>query len=286
VRQLLYLLGNSRHDVAINFSRQAFHRNDHLRRLSELARAGPVGGRQVFSEVALSEILDGKFDDPMLGLYGAHQILLSSGTERIKAIPIIVHNLRRLLGDNNPDVEALALTTQEGTTHTFTTPPMLRRAWSLMLDATLQRQDLIPSDSIAAAISTRVMATEPWLVWATAAPAPITEGVILENVMLESAVFADSVLDEEERLLELIDQILMGAGLRPNDALESAAIERAAKSLKRSVQEVTESYRRRQPSRTPVQFDEQIIHRLVRMLGVPGARVEELLKKRKASQQS
>src|SRR5262249_21369119 len=126
---------------------RSFDPEDPTLRLVDLARLGLRGGRQVLSDEVMRDILDGKFRDPMLGLFGAHLLLLwqqqSAGQRPRKAsaeaptlgrrptdgltlagvdeylhglygkgvaFGTVVEDLRRLFGrGRHPDVEALAL---------------------------------------------------------------------------------------------------------------------------------------------------------------------------------
>jgi len=115
-------------------------------RLTELARLGLTNRRQVLSPSTIDEMLNGKFDNPMLGIYAAHMLLLKNplddsafaaydaqalqsaaasaapvgpaveavrafaeGVREFKTFGTVVKNLRDLVGKGaHPDVEALA----------------------------------------------------------------------------------------------------------------------------------------------------------------------------------
>ncbi|MDR3636402.1 MAG: hypothetical protein P4L84_21545 [Isosphaeraceae bacterium] len=139
-----------------------FHARDPAMRLAEQARLGLANGRQVLADSVVREILDGKFDNPLLGLFGAHLLLQKweadqqakrsaggpvadrLGGEQSRTVfdeyldglygggvtfQTIVENLRRLLGHGtHPDVEALALLLDpSGGGYRFQAPPTLRR---------------------------------------------------------------------------------------------------------------------------------------------------------------
>lgn len=139
-----------------------FHPADPEQRLIELARQGLAQGRMVLPERIVMHILDAKFEDPMLGIYGAH-ILLAQNAGPVD-LGVVVANLRNLLVDPHPDVESLALQLSDrGSSYRFEVPPMLRRSWALIVNATLRHPGLIPRGSLADKITSRVLESEPWL---------------------------------------------------------------------------------------------------------------------------
>jgi hypothetical protein len=142
--------------------------------LAEVARIALTDGRRIMSD-QLMQMLDGKFDNPMLGIFGAHILLLSldraaeeAQADSAKAptagaadrprleltleahdLDVIVRNLRRLVGDGHPDVEALSLRASDPSLRhrkPLTEPPMLRRSWSLFVAASNDKPSLCPPD--------------------------------------------------------------------------------------------------------------------------------------------
>ena len=140
-------------------------------RLCELARQALECERQVLSELAVEEILSGKFGDPMLALYGAHLLLRMTASKESSeklstTLSVIIRNLRKLLGREHPDVEALALRQEkEDSRYEFRVPPMLRQSWRLVVEATLRKPELVPIGSLASQVADHLLADEPWLVW-------------------------------------------------------------------------------------------------------------------------
>ncbi len=160
--------------VSVLMSRDGFDpwRND--MELAEVARIALTDERRVLSG-QLMAMLDGKFENPMLGIFAAHILLLSldraaadahaestkaptvrsSDTARLEVtfqahdLDVIVRNLRRLVGDHHPDVEALSLrATDPSLRHRkpLTEPPMLRRSWSLFVAASNDAPKLCPPE--------------------------------------------------------------------------------------------------------------------------------------------
>lgn len=146
-------------------------------RLTELARVALVTTRPAGEAVRehrlvpdeVRGLLERKCDNPMLGIYACHLLLLETEPD-VALLTTAVANLRALIGMPHPDVEALALRADKlPEPAPFQDPPMLRRSWSLIVDANTDRPDLI-ADSLSARVSTDFWLQGPWLVWRTKAP--------------------------------------------------------------------------------------------------------------------
>ena len=145
-------------------------------RLVELARIA-LAQRRPLVTGELERVLRAKFENPMLGLLGAHLLLLQQHTreksERASAhkfdphlLAEIVGHLRSLLVAPHPDVEALACRAGIGIGgYRFDSPPMLRDSWSLITAASATEAALIPEDSLTFRIAARVVTAAPWLTW-------------------------------------------------------------------------------------------------------------------------
>jgi hypothetical protein len=216
-------------------------------RLVELARLGLTNRRQVLSP-ELRELLREQLADPMLGLLGGHLLLLDPSPD-LGLLETIVATLRGQFGGiRHPDVEALALQLPDGAAgdFTFSTPPMLRQSWTLILDATAARANLLPADATAAKIATRVWGEAPWLLWET------EPGGALESFALGEEPGPDFEFEAA------LDRQIADLNLPPPGNVEFAPGGR---------------------SELP-EIDEATIRRLVRTLGLPRSRVEEMLAKR------
>mgnify|MGYP001588902701 CR=1 FL=1 len=136
-------------------------------RLSELARSALVDCRQVLNDQLKQSLLYKKFVNPMLGSIGGHLILRSPQPD-MDTLKVVVRNLRAIMGRGmtHPDVEALALASGLAPQGDFSIPPMLRTSWDIVLKHSSVDSRLIPSDSLAARIATRVTNQQPWLIWA------------------------------------------------------------------------------------------------------------------------
>jgi hypothetical protein len=137
----------------------------------------------------ISESLFAKFENPMLGLFGAHLMLLSREAERNAAVeerrsiskrrpraPVqfrqeqfdeVVRNLADLIGPDHPDVVALATRTSDPqlpALAAITMPPLLWRSWLLLIDASHDHPPLVPADTWRRAC--RPLPLRPFLTWA------------------------------------------------------------------------------------------------------------------------
>lgn len=119
----------------------------------------------------LKHLLLQKFVSPMEGIVGAHLLLIQHASDRatdLSPLNKVVRNMRGLLGDNHPDVEALSLRCPDITlrrTAAFAAPPLLERSWQLIVAASHDKPDLVPVD-----LWTRVQALSPnppYLAWSS-----------------------------------------------------------------------------------------------------------------------
>ncbi|MET0623741.1 MAG: hypothetical protein ABW250_12225 [Pyrinomonadaceae bacterium] len=138
-------------------------------RLIELARLGLMEERPILS-AEVEELLAVKFENPMLGIFGAH-LLLNLELKRGRPyepglLRHVVGKLRDLLNEPHQDVEALAWKAGLGDEdYRFKMPPMLRRSWTLMTHASADRPEVIPQDSLPTRMYDCILAEGPWLVW-------------------------------------------------------------------------------------------------------------------------
>jgi hypothetical protein len=158
--------GEANQAISILMSQGGFDWDDPKARLADDARIALADERRVASQV-ITEALFAKFERPMLGLFGAHLMLLARDDEWEQTyFDGVVENLAGLLGPNQPDVVALA--TQSGhrpiaELEPVTSPPMLWRSWLLLIEASNDRPDLLPADTWRPLL--RVLPVRPFLVW-------------------------------------------------------------------------------------------------------------------------
>jgi hypothetical protein len=168
---------------------QKFTPNGDEARLVELARLGLMERRKVLS-VELRQMMALKFTDPMLGIFAGHLILADPSPD-LDLLSTVVGNLRSLLQYPHPDVEALALKLANGPVLEVSVPPMLRRSWSIILDASVDETASVTRGSMAADIIGRISAVDPWLIWSQ----PATTQADREEHEVQDSVFKQALGD-------------------------------------------------------------------------------------------
>lgn len=133
-------------------------------RLTELVRQALVNRRNVLSKDVLEKLFSGKIENPMLGIYAAH-ILLLNRDFIFSEIKTIVGNLRNLLREPHPDVESLALKMGMPTDYVFRSFPMLYRSWELVVEASVQRPEIVALNSLASKYAGQFWNCDLWLIW-------------------------------------------------------------------------------------------------------------------------
>jgi len=160
--------------IAYTRSGYGFHADSLEMRLAERARFCLSRGANMIIDPYLDEMLGAKLENPMLGLLGAHLLLLEK-EPRHEFIDVVLTNTGTLLGDDFPDVIALKLKLASMTQGHVTKgadniipvnfPPLLRRSWDYLLEASVTTPDLIPSDSFASSISRSIVTNGIWMAW-------------------------------------------------------------------------------------------------------------------------
>jgi hypothetical protein len=117
----------------------------------ESARIAMVNERRVLNR-ELEEILVRNFQNPIAGILGGHLLLQEesrrpSPSSKLSLLDDVVVNLRALVGDEHPDVEALSLscpTDSLRATKPFRQPPLFARSWELIVEASQTKPELLP----------------------------------------------------------------------------------------------------------------------------------------------
>jgi uncharacterized caspase-like protein len=118
-------------------------------RLLETAHQALADERRVLNP-ELEELLMRKFQDPMAGILGAHLLLIEAERNpghSLEMLDVVVPNLRRLVGPNHPDVEAISLRCPNKAlrrSEPLTDPPMLQRSWKLIVEGCSAQPALVP----------------------------------------------------------------------------------------------------------------------------------------------
>jgi hypothetical protein len=179
--------------VSVLMGRDGFNSRERQLRIAEVARTALAGQRKV-AAAFLNQTLPERFENPMLGLFGAHLMLIARDAERGAAearsrrsdaprahpdAPVafeqprfdtVVGALRELLGAGHPDVVALStqVTSPElGALEPAGAPPMLWRSWVLLIEASNAAPALVPVETWRRTIN--LLPLRPFLLWSPAA---------------------------------------------------------------------------------------------------------------------
>ena len=111
--------------------------DEDVARLSEIARQGLMHSQEAVSAQELEEMLEGKREFPMLGLYAAH-VLLARPEKNWDKVARIAQHLVRWLGNGHPDVNVLlGLCARHGIPvdqpKSAVWPPLLATSWDLAI---------------------------------------------------------------------------------------------------------------------------------------------------------
>jgi hypothetical protein len=286
--------------ILLGRPRGSFRADSRDARLTELARLGLTHRRSVLSE-DMRSMLAGKFDAPMLGIYAAHALLLNNTPEELQLLDKVVENLRGLLGNEHPDVEALALVRGSNQNrYVFNVPPMLSRSWSLVVEASSKNPALVPAGSLAANIAARLWGEEPWLLWLEPAlprmAVPQASMAAIEttgddedvNLTALEAALKDVLAKLARRGSPMSDTLQALASQDPAALLEAARqVIKAQGGLEEDMDFIKEAFGpagsgQAHPNAVTLrQFRPQVSHEmvelLVRRLGVPRSVVEEVV---------
>lgn len=163
-----------------------FHHDSPELRLADMARLGLREGRDVVRLDEMQQLLYGKFENPMLGIYGGHLLVAKRRNLDHELVETVMGNLLHLLGPH-PDVLALHLRPGSMTPPkelSFPTPPMLKSSWDLILQGTGRRNSLVPRESLSDLLSDGMLTSAPWLL-RRVPEVPVIEG--LESISFSAS---------------------------------------------------------------------------------------------------
>jgi hypothetical protein len=150
-----------------------FDPNARTLELAEVAQLGLSRGRVSVSSAvltgtsALNDMLNLKYDDPMLGIYGAYALAADPNVDLSK-LARVIQNCRRLVG-NHVDLDALAVRLGPAQArHTFDVPPMLAAGWRLVLHGCQVGTAFVPKDGLASNASCFLWGDGAWTMWRSA----------------------------------------------------------------------------------------------------------------------
>ncbi len=224
-------------------------------RAAELALAGLRDGRAVLSADDLTRLLNGKFQNPMLGIIGAHALLLRRAS-RPDLLAVVLRNLEQLV-PGHPDVAALRRAAQKlgwldrsESGPPVSSPPMLFASFRALLDSDVRDDDALANGSLAEAVSPFLLQLGTWTTWnatrATAAESrpdekPASAGPILPAT-LESTVseFLTGKLDLAKALDTVSSRLSLPTQARQLPDFASEAVNVAVARVSRYLREVVE----------------------------------------------
>jgi hypothetical protein len=190
--------------AAIVMSRSGFDAQGQSKgaRVAALARFALTNGHKI-ADAVYQELLELKFEDPILGLLTAH-LLLRETPVKGNLFEEVLANMNAKLGQDHPDVQALGLRSNERGDQSnirFRLPPMLRSSWDLITTATVGSAVRVQQRSVASSILGLVLPTAPWLTWraSDSKPAILREARRQKQVALETFVRAYAKTSRSER---------------------------------------------------------------------------------------
>lgn len=155
--------------ISLHMARHGQPVGDDERSLVEIARLALADERLVLGE-ELEQLLLRKVDNPVAGILGGHLLIIGDEAGQIfdpALLNDVVCNLRGLVGDDHPDVEALSLRCKDATLRTRQTriarAPMFERSWRLLVEASYLEPRLL-SDRLVSRLLVP-SALPPFLVW-------------------------------------------------------------------------------------------------------------------------
>lgn len=187
---------------------EGFDANAPWLRTAEQARQALAAGRPMRGD-EFDRMLRDKFQDPMLGLIGAH-LLCRQAQPDLGLLDAVLGNLGALLGDaRSPDLQALRLRRDLLTKrpvsgrYSFPEPPMLADGWTTVLTAATSDARVVPADSVTAAFARAASRAGPWLT-ARLAPEwrPPRGRIVLESLHGDEAQAARELLEDIRERLE------------------------------------------------------------------------------------
>lgn len=161
---------DSRPRISLHMTRQGHRPTDDERRLAEVARLALADERPILGD-ELQQLLVRKFANPIVGIMGAHLLILGEERGQIldpRLLNDVVRNLRALFGEDHPDVEAISVRCKDETLRTrqirISRPPMFERSWRLLVEASYVEPRLLSDRLVAQMLAPSAL--PPFLVWA------------------------------------------------------------------------------------------------------------------------
>jgi hypothetical protein len=220
---------------------QGYHPDDRVAQAIDAGLAGLRGGIDLLPRETRQMLLSGKFENPMLGLIGAHLLLLQPNPD-FGLLDIVLHNLEELL-PGSADVHAvrLAAALRHGSQpplQPMDTPPMLHRGLVAIMEASAVIPAIVPENGWLERIAPHVLSDSAWTTWslpeavtAAATPDQLSRmaGAAVASAMApsrkrHSAIDIDSS-DATRIAAEVLTSVLSHAGTGSEAGLERGLAE-------------------------------------------------------------
>jgi hypothetical protein len=133
-------------------------------RLTEQVRQALALRRSAVGKKMAATVFSDDFENPMLGIYTAHLLLLDKKFDTAK-LNTLVTKLRSLVGTSHPDVEAIALKAGMSSNYVFKTFPMLANSWKFVLEASFKNPAIVPPGTVAYNFAGHFLNEDLWLIW-------------------------------------------------------------------------------------------------------------------------
>jgi hypothetical protein len=182
-------------------------------RLAELARKALAYGWRGVRTDDLQAMLNGKWQDPLLGIFGLH-LLLARPQPDLEFAEAVLGRLGAMILREFPHPDLIALTLElarrRGTTlhmPPLEAPPMLRRSWQMLVRASAEQPSLIPQHSLAGRIADRLWGASAWLIWEVPPVAPAQPQA---KDWLRDFIEAQGRATERPGIEDLSDRVIIG----------------------------------------------------------------------------
>ncbi|MBI5309001.1 MAG: hypothetical protein HZB37_11915 [Planctomycetes bacterium] len=162
-----------RQSASIHMVRQDMGFNDYepqINQALELSLGGLRTGNLIVPDDLLNLLLNGKFQNPMLGIVGAHA-MLQRHQKNWSLFDIVLDNLEKLI-PGDPDVIALKLLgrhlrndTSRTSIQSLCWPPMLYIGYRALIAHDWIENDIIKDGSIAEISAAGLLPESPWTCW-------------------------------------------------------------------------------------------------------------------------
>ncbi len=146
---------------------EGFNGEDPQQRLAEQAKKALQYARPAMWSGVVEELVDSKFTNPMLGIFGLHLGLLAPKVDR----PLLATVVKHMTGivPHHPDVDSVRLDSRlpanlRDRSMKFPDPPMLRSSWNLIVMATAKSPSMVPAGSLFDRVADYQIQGGPWLI--------------------------------------------------------------------------------------------------------------------------